>query len=487
MYLLFSKRLFAVAMMLTFGLIACKSSDNTIVIEEAPITSSQNDITDRQMDDAFQQLTIGEITPVRSLDPLFADNTASMHGVQLLYEGLVRYDETGEIIPAIAKNWAVSDDKQTYRFTLRDSIFFHDSDIFSNGLGRKLTAADVKFAFERMAKGTVPDDAAQLFMNIEGFEPYYQEQRRVLQPEDRQLKTISGIEVQNDSTISFSLVEPDPQFITKLAVPYAAIYPREAVKPRGFEAVGSGPFKLSQKRNDSLYIFSKFENYRVENQPELNRIDLRTYANSTALAQAINSGEVQLVPQLSPQLMTMYLTSGNKLKEPLTSDLQLLNSEHTITYFVRYHEGADRPRDEVTAALQRVNPIQLFADLPENSVEISWPQTNPSTAQAADSLSTTYTSDPFLTTFYDQLGRKLTDEGIAFDISSSRVANRNIPLFTEAYPLLYDEQSKSPAPLITLKFKAPGLSRTNIENLNFNSLPWWIDLRETTEPVNETR
>lgn len=49
-----------------------------------------------------------------------------------LFEGLVSIDEKGEIVPALASEWKVSDDKLSYKFTIRDNAKWSDgSDITS--------------------------------------------------------------------------------------------------------------------------------------------------------------------------------------------------------------------------------------------------------------------------------------------------------------------------------------------------------------------
>ena len=44
----------------------------------------------------------------------------------LLYEGLVKEDEKGELIPALAEKWEVSQDKKKWTFHLRDNLKYSD-------------------------------------------------------------------------------------------------------------------------------------------------------------------------------------------------------------------------------------------------------------------------------------------------------------------------------------------------------------------------
>ncbi|MDZ7695259.1 MAG: ABC transporter substrate-binding protein [Balneolaceae bacterium] len=91
----------------------------------------------------------GRSIPITTLDPLFADNNSAKRTLQIVYEGLVRYNGKEEIIPGIAERWEVSDDSLRYGFVLNDNLYYHDNAVFSNGVGRKVVAGDVKFAFER--------------------------------------------------------------------------------------------------------------------------------------------------------------------------------------------------------------------------------------------------------------------------------------------------------------------------------------------------
>ncbi|MEJ2665547.1 MAG: ABC transporter substrate-binding protein [Deinococcales bacterium] len=89
----------------------------------------------------------GTVTVGITADPPGWDPTASTsqaiarvmyHNV---YEGLVRLDRSGKIVPALAKSWTVSPDGKTLTFQLRSGVKFHD--------GTPFTAEDVVKTFER--------------------------------------------------------------------------------------------------------------------------------------------------------------------------------------------------------------------------------------------------------------------------------------------------------------------------------------------------
>jgi len=193
-------------------IVSCSTGKNSVITVNTPTVSSEepDTLTDHttgvSAGPAFQSLTIGENQPIYSLDPLFATTLSEMRAIQLVYEGLVRFDKQGKITPTVAKTWTVSDQNRHFSFALKGDVYYQDSPVFSSGRGRQLKASDIKKDFERMARADVPSHAAELFMNIRGFEPYYQEQHHVYRSSERQLHGISGIEVPNDSTIVFILV-----------------------------------------------------------------------------------------------------------------------------------------------------------------------------------------------------------------------------------------------------------------------------------------
>ena len=77
-----------------------------------------------------------------SLDPWqsAAADTASIF--DNVFEGLLKASPDGKLIPCIAKNYSISEDKLTYSFSLNKNIVFHN--------GQKLTSKDVLFTYNRL-------------------------------------------------------------------------------------------------------------------------------------------------------------------------------------------------------------------------------------------------------------------------------------------------------------------------------------------------
>jgi peptide/nickel transport system substrate-binding protein len=117
-----------------------------------------------------------------------------MHGV---YENLVTFEGTDytKVVPFLAKSWEISEDGLVYTFTLRDDVKFHS--------GNPLTAADVKFSFERLRN--LKDNPAWL------------------------MDVVDKIDVVDDHTVAITLKEPNAAFLAMLVSPNFAIIDSKTV------------------------------------------------------------------------------------------------------------------------------------------------------------------------------------------------------------------------------------------------------------------
>ena len=76
-----------------------------------------------------------------SLDPYTSVTAANREVLFNVFEGLVKPDADGNLIPAVAERWEISDDQLTYTFHLRPGVKFHD--------GSEVTAMDVAWSIDK--------------------------------------------------------------------------------------------------------------------------------------------------------------------------------------------------------------------------------------------------------------------------------------------------------------------------------------------------
>ncbi len=306
-------------LILILGLKACGTSDTITVVPDAPRAVTAEDTVEIE-DEEFFQLNIGIIDPVTNFDPLFADNLSTKRVISLIYDRLFDLDNRGEPIQSIAVNVEISDNGLEYLITIDREMFFHQSSIFTAGLGRRIHARDIKWAFERTAREGIPPAAASLLMNIRGFENFYLEQRYVYDSETRVLDGVSGIQVINPETLYIELNESDDQFLHKLASPLLSIYPSEALR-QGRDglrnrAIGTGQYLLDRvDQNGRIVLTRDNREFRSDRNamPDINRIDFVYYSSESDLFQAFARNEIDLIPELGPEITLQVLTEDREL------------------------------------------------------------------------------------------------------------------------------------------------------------------------------
>lgn len=108
------------------------------------------------------------------LDPQIVEGTAGKTTVINCFEGLVRYDENGEIVPGVAQSWSYDSSSKTFTFTLRqDAKWMIMKKSFAPLLGEdcektfdnRVTANDFVFGFRRAVSAqTHAPEAASLYV-----------------------------------------------------------------------------------------------------------------------------------------------------------------------------------------------------------------------------------------------------------------------------------------------------------------------------------
>ena len=196
---------------------------------------------------------------VPTLDPVAGYDTASWAFEQMLFDTLVRYSDSGvDLVPDAAVRWESSADARTYTFHLRNDIRF------SNGRG--VVSADFKYEIERVLDPSNNSQGIEYYRAISGAEQY----------SGGRAKTVAGIETPDPRTIIFRLRSPDPIFLAKVAMPFAAAVPREAVARYGRDfsrhAMGSGPFMLKEWKSGQRIVVVKNPYYFVKGIPLLDAV-----------------------------------------------------------------------------------------------------------------------------------------------------------------------------------------------------------------------
>lgn len=173
------------------------------------------------------------VTSLDHLDPAYVlpSDQAGMVAMDLLFDGLTEWDpETGVAVPSLAERWETDDSRLLWTFHLRPDATFSD--------GSPITAGDVKFSLERLARMGNLSLAGVRLEDVAGYEEFV----------GGAAEGIAGIAAFDDSTLVIGLRSPREALPELLSSPLFGVVPRAVVEadPFGFDEapVGSGPFRF---------------------------------------------------------------------------------------------------------------------------------------------------------------------------------------------------------------------------------------------------
>ena len=186
-------------------------------------------------------------TEPKSLDPAFSTDITTGVITALMYDNLVRFGVGSEILPSLATSWEISDDGMSYRFHLRDDVTFWN--------GAVLTAADVRYSFERVLHAETTSPQTWLLTPIQGSGAYMQ----------GKADSLSGIGIVNDFEIVITLTSPFAPFLGFMGAPATAIvqksHPDSARIDLKINPSGTGPWMFETWQADRQIRMSRNENY----------------------------------------------------------------------------------------------------------------------------------------------------------------------------------------------------------------------------------
>jgi len=262
---------------------------------------------------------MGDVT---SLDPAEARNFENLWVDNQLYNGLIQTGDSFSIKPCIAKSWEISADGLTYTFHLRNDVFFQDNDVFTNGKGRKVTAHDFVFTFNRLLDPRV-SDATSLLEKVDTNYPSILQ----LKINSTSYITLHGFSAPNDSTFEIHLKTPFAPFLHILLMKYFSVVPEEAVKKYGMDfgenPVGTGPFRLIKWEHGNAMVLKRNPNYFEKdaagnNLPYLNGVIISFLKDEETSFLEFMDGKFDLVSGINAINPSVAFTPDGQLRKEFT-------------------------------------------------------------------------------------------------------------------------------------------------------------------------
>ncbi|MGN6524223.1 MAG: ABC transporter substrate-binding protein, partial [Actinomycetes bacterium] len=159
-------------------------------------------------------IAIGLVLEPASLDFTTTDGAAIPQALlDNVYEGLVKLDQDGKIVPDLAKSWTVSPDRKTYTFDLVDNATFTN--------GAKFTADDAAFSINRVKTDwTISLKAA--------------------------MDVVESAKADSPTKLVVTLKQPSNDWLYRMTTRIGAMFSKTGVDKLATDPVGTGPYKLDK-------------------------------------------------------------------------------------------------------------------------------------------------------------------------------------------------------------------------------------------------
>jgi peptide/nickel transport system substrate-binding protein len=235
-----------------------------------------------------------------SLDPHRTTTTLSWQVFDQIYDTLLAFNDDGEVVGNLAKEWTVSDDGLEATFVLNDGIVCHD--------GTPFDANDVKYTAER----AIDEENPSVTSGAWG--------------------PITAVDVVDDQTVKFTFEKPFGAFISFMADPFSSQIcdsAEELGDDFGVSAtVGTGPWKLVSWTKGDEIVLEKNPDYQnfgrpIENPgaPYLDELIVKQIPEPQTRLAGLQTGELQIIA------------------EPPLEELEAIRSDDSLELYVAEKTG----------------------------------------------------------------------------------------------------------------------------------------------------
>lgn len=217
-------------------------------------------------------LRVGMQTDPVGLDPHATNATATRNMLENVYDTLVMFDSSLQIVPGLAESWEASEDGLTWTFTLRSGVTFHNGD--------PLKASDVAFSINRI------------------------KDPEVASPRSGDFAVVKSVTAPDDATVVITLTEPFSPLLSKLAQSLNVIVSEAVTMANEGDlngaVIGTGPFKFVEYLPQTRLVLEKnVDFWGVDDAgnalPYLDGITFQFYPEAAARTTAVQTGNADWI------------------------------------------------------------------------------------------------------------------------------------------------------------------------------------------------
>lgn len=234
-------------------------------------------------------LNVGFASNSKTLDPLFSVQSSERQVLYLVFNTLVKFGTDFSLQPELAQSWEVEQGDRAIVFKLQPNVKFHD--------GTPFDATAVKWNIEkRLDAATGSPQREQL------------------------LPIIESVEAVDPLTVRFVLKGTFPGLLALLGERPGFMVSPTAYEKGDFAAapIGTGPFVFKEWVRGSRLVVEKNTSYWEKGRPYLDSVVFQDLAGSVIGVQRLTTGELDFVPDLSPQEIRPLESRDGIHLEPIT-------------------------------------------------------------------------------------------------------------------------------------------------------------------------
>jgi len=197
----------------------------------------------------------------RTLDPALFEDAYDNVIAAMMHQGLVRFGEGTDVVPALAESWEIAEDGLSITFKLREATFHN---------GSTVDAHDVKYSITRILDAKVGSQRKWMFQPYligwndvpEGASEAYAQWVTSGEPGGAEADPgVQGVKVIDDLTVAFHSDRPYLPLLTMLAMANAGIVPLGSMAKNDRLVPGAGPWQVVSWQQGEQVRLRRFEKY----------------------------------------------------------------------------------------------------------------------------------------------------------------------------------------------------------------------------------
>lgn len=222
----------------------------------------------------------------------------------LLFEGLVRIDESNKVVPGIAESWTISKDELSYTFKIRSNAVWSD--------GKEITAKDFVDFFSMLLSSKNDNMYASILYSIFGAQEYKEGKRSF---------DSVAVRAVNDKALEFRLNSPCSYFLDIMSNPAFVLRKFDSNLTdwdKNYKNIAySGPYKIEEIKSKGEVLLVKNENYYEKDEVKSEKISALFIENREFALASFKNSKINVMADPPQNENAFLMGEGEAVTAPI--------------------------------------------------------------------------------------------------------------------------------------------------------------------------